>query len=234
MIRLGQVEPVRKRIAEATTTLLGDTIVLSDADWIDASRLPGWSRAQVATHIARSADAMRRVTLSAIEGRQQPLYRSSEERRSELERGANRAGLDLQIDLDTTAGALDEAFGLVSDWSVPVRLPAGTLPLSAVVIARLHEVVLHHLDLRTAFSFDKIDAVTASWLLQWAAIWLDTKSGLPTVRLESASGIVEELGHGAVRRTVSGTDAALWAWITGRDPGASLTGADGIAWPLLG
>ena len=234
MIRLGQVEPVRKRIADATQTLLGDTITLSDTDWLEPSLLPGWSRAQVATHIARSADAMRQVVLGVVSGDLRPLYPSDEERRAALERGATASGLELQIELDTTAGGLDAAFGLVTNWTEPAPPPLGVMPVSALVVARLHEVVLHHLDLNTGYALDRVDAVTASWLLQWAALWLRTKRGLPAVDLVSESGVRESLGDTGEPLLVTGSDAALWGWVTGRTAGESLTGGDGIAWPLLG
>jgi len=234
MIRLGQVEPVRKRIAEATQALLGDTIALSNADWQAPTLLPGWSRAKVAQHLSRSADAMRRLALAASKNKTRALYKSDEERRAQFEGVIVRSGLDLQIDLDTTAGGLDEAFGLVTDWDAPVKLPVGTMPLSAVVVARLHEVVLHHRDLGTSHSPAQLDAVTASWLLQWAALWLRTKPGMPSVELQSESGVVENVGEHGATRTVTGSDEALWLWITGRDSGAALEGADGLTWPLLG
>ncbi len=234
MIRLGQVDPVRKRVADATSALLGDTIVLTDADWAEPTLLPGWSRAQVAHHLARGADAMRQVTLAAIDGRQRPLYPYPEQRVADLETANGRTGLDLQIDLDTTAGGLDEAFGLVTDWVATVRLPVGELPLAALVVARLHEVVLHHLDLNTSYSLANLEPVAASWLLQWAALWLRTKDGLPRVVLESESGVVEEIGDVGPSRTVTGTDIALWGWITGRGDADTLEGAEGLTWPLLG
>ncbi len=234
MIRLGQVDPVRKRIAEATQALLGDTIVLSDAEWRGPSRLPGWTRAQVATHIARSADGMRRVALATLEGRQRPIYPSDSRRLSDLELGADRSGLDLQIDLDTSAGALDAAFSQITDWLVVVRLPIGDLPLSALALARFHEVVLHHIDLDTGYTRDRLDPVAASWLLQWAAHWLRTKPGMPSVELESESGVIERIGEGDQRLRVCGTDIALWSWLTGRANGDAVDGSDGLVWPLLG
>lgn len=234
MIRLGQVETVRKRVAEATSGLLGDTITLADADWVEPSLLPGWTRAQVAQHVSRSADAMRQVTLAAIDGRERPLYRSEAERRAGLEVRTDVKGLDLQIDLDTTAGGLDEAFSLVKDWLVPIRLPIGELPLSAIVVARLHEVLAHHLDMGTDFNPSKIDPITASWLLQWASIWLATKPGLPAVRVTSESGVSELVGSVGERRHVTGTDVALWGWLIGRTDGAGVEGAEGLIWPPLG
>ena len=52
---------LRRRKREATQALLGDTISISDEAWQQPSRLDGWTRAHVATHIARNADGLRRV-----------------------------------------------------------------------------------------------------------------------------------------------------------------------------
>jgi maleylpyruvate isomerase len=233
MIRLGQVEPVRKRVSDHTQLLLGDTIVLSEAEWREPTILPGWTRAMIATHLARSADAMRELILGVVDGR--PVdYPSPEDREAELERGATRSGLDLQIDLDTSAGALGEAFGFVTDWQAPVRLPLGEMPVSAVVLARFHEIVLHHLDLGIGFTLDKIDPVAASWLLQWAALWIRTRPRRPAVLLSSGSGVREEVGDVGPQRTVTGSDAELWGWLTGRTDGSTLDGTTGLIWPLLG
>lgn len=235
MIRLGQVDPVRRRVADATQALLGDTIVLSDEEWRGTSRLPGWTRAKVASHIARSADAMRAVVLATVDGRPRPkLYPSESRRLADLEFGADRSGLDLQIDLDTSAEALEAAFSQVVDWLVVVPLPVGELPLSALPLARLHEVFMHHIDLDTGYTKESLDPVAASWLLQWAALWLRTKPGLPAVQIQSVSGVVEQIGDVGERRLVSGPDLELWSWLTGRCPIPNLEGAEGIEWPLLG
>lgn len=46
----------------ATTVLLRDTISVTDDQWRGGpSRLPGWSRGHVATHLARNADAFTRL-----------------------------------------------------------------------------------------------------------------------------------------------------------------------------
>lgn len=127
IIRLGQVETVRKRLNEATQSLLGDTIVLSDAEWQQPSLLPGWSRAHVATHLARGADALSHVVRNTASGRMVPLYANEGQRLADIERGSERSGLELQIDLDTAAGALEEAFAEVVDWLVPVTLPIGSI-----------------------------------------------------------------------------------------------------------
>ena len=51
-----QLEAVLHLVSTTTARLLGDTIALSDDEWRAPSRLPGWSRAHVASHVARQAD----------------------------------------------------------------------------------------------------------------------------------------------------------------------------------
>lgn len=233
LIRLGQVEPVRKRLSEATLSLLGCTIALDDDQWRAPSLLPGWSRAHVATHVARNADALRGLVLEVLAGGWKALYASDTERLEAIERGAERSGLDLQIDLDTSAGALSEALDQVDDWAQPVRLPFGVQPLAALVLARLHEVTLHHLDLDCGHTHESLDPVPARWLLQWALDRLAERPGLPAVALESDSGVLATVGEVAPRRTARGSDAALWAWLTGRSGGADVTGAQGLVWPPM-
>src|SRR5690349_12491230 len=97
-------------LAAATQRLLGDTISVTDDDWRGPSRLPGWSRGHVATHIARQADALGRLVAWARTGERQAMYASDEQRDAEIEAGSGRSGLDLQVDLDTSAGRLAEAF----------------------------------------------------------------------------------------------------------------------------
>ncbi|NLE18275.1 MAG: maleylpyruvate isomerase, partial [Propioniciclava sp.] len=57
IVNQGQVEPVLRRIALATQALLRSTVGVEEAAWHEPSLLPGWSRAHVATHICRNADA---------------------------------------------------------------------------------------------------------------------------------------------------------------------------------
>lgn len=234
IVNHGQVEPVRKRITEATLRLLGDTIRLDDALWHSPSLLPGWSRAHVATHLARNADALRGLVTAALAGETRSLYQSAEVKYNAIERGSERTGLDLQIDLDTSAERLDATFDEVEDWLVPIRLPEGEYPASVLTLVRLQELVLHHIDLDCGYSWDDLDLIPARWLLQWLCLLLREDDNLPGVDIASDSGVAASLGGSGVRRTVTGTDAALWAWLAGRHDGATLTGAEGLTWPLAG
>lgn len=234
IVNLGQVEPVRKRITDATLHLLGDTIRLSDAQWREPSLLPGWSRAHVATHLARDADALRGVTTAALNGDERALYPSPEIKYNAIERGSERSGLDLQVDLDTSAERLATTFDQVENWLMPIRLPEGEYPASVLTLVRLQEVALHHIDLNCGYTWADLDLIPARWLLQWLCLLLSDDDTLPSVDIVSDSGETASFGGTGVRRRVTGTDAALWAWLAGRYDGSGLEGADGLMWPLAG
>ncbi len=223
------LETLRKRIHEATQRLLGDTIGISDGDWNRASLLPGWSRANVAAHISANADALAELIDDASEGRSASLYDDDELRAEGIERGSCMTGLELQICLDTSAGRLERAMDQVTDWSAPVELLGRRLTLAQVPLARLSEIVVHHLDLDCGFDVGRLDSASARWLLQWAELRYADSAGLPAVRLESTSGLTVDLGTEGERRTVTGSDAALWGWLTGRALPDEIQGAGGLA-----
>lgn len=234
IIRLGQVQPVRRRVMESTTSLLGNTIVLSEEQWRAPSALPGWTRAMVASHIARNAEAFARLVRHRSDPAF-PLYPSEAERLESLDAGAQASALQLQVDLDTTADTLEAALDTVEDWTAPVTLPlVGEQPIAALCIARLHEVCLHHIDLDCGFTPERLDPVPGRWLLQWACQVRQHQDGMPALRVVSDSGVDEVVGEDPEPAVVTGTDAALWAWLTGRSGGDGVGGADGRTWPLLG
>ena len=234
ILNQGQVAPALQRIASATAALLRDTIAIDDAAWHAPSLLPGWSRAHVATHIARNADALRVVISATMSDDPAPLYPSANAKFNAIERGSERNGHDLQVDLDTSAGELARLCDRVDDWTALARLPDGEFPLSVTTLIRLQEVTLHHLDLDCGFGVDDIHIVPAHWLLQWQLVLMRDDTSLPAVDLESAAGETASLGGVGDRRLVTGSDAALWAWLAGRTDGSGLVGAEGIRFPLAG
>jgi maleylpyruvate isomerase len=227
---------VQGLLAAATHRLLGDTISVTDEEWHAPSRLPGWSRGHVASHIARQADALGRLVAWARTGERQAMYTSDEQRDAEIEAGSGRSGLDLQIDLDTSAGRLAEAFDALDEsggWDSVVELRGGkqasarTLPL-----ARLGEVVLHHIDLDIGYGVGDIEPSIAGWLLEWAAFRLAGRSDVPALRLETRSGVTTQVGPpGDAPQTIHGSAAELLGWLTGRSGPESVQGADGLVLP---
>ncbi len=234
IVNQGQVEPVLKRIAMSTQGLLRSTVEVDEADWQEPSLLPGWSRAHVATHICRNADALRGVIAAARVGDPAPLYASSAAKFNDIERGADRTGLELHVDLDTSAGELANLCDRVEDWMVPVRLLGGEYPLSVLTLIRLHELSIHHLDLQVGFTWEDVDLVPARWLLEWMLLLMRDDASLPAIDIVSDAGVTASLGTVGERRTVSGPDAALWAWLTGRTSGEGVVDAEGLRFPLAG
>ena len=87
------------------------------------------------------------------------MYASPEQRAAEIEAGAGRTGLELQIDLDTSAGRLDQAFEALDEadaWDAVVELRGGLqVPARLLPLARLLEVVIHHVDLDIGYEIDR-------------------------------------------------------------------------------
>lgn len=123
------LDPILAAVREQTHALLGHTIAYSADDWAAPSRLPGWTRSHVAAHLVQGAHDL----LDRAHGTTRPNVGRPTQTHA-LELAALADGLSLQIDLDESAGALDEAMA---------PLPEG----SDIPLIRLHEVVLHGFDL---------------------------------------------------------------------------------------
>lgn len=223
-----RVAGIQQLIRDADQALLRDTIGILETDWHAPSLLPGWTRAHVATHLARGADRLRQVTEASLAGTgiQEPV---PADRLEELEWGADRNGLELQIDLDTSASALAATWNAVTDWHRPVRFQGRTRPLAMLPVIRLHEISVHHLDLDCGFSVDRLPAEAAAPLLSWVT---DRVRDIdrPAIAIEAESGLTDTIGRGPVTTTVQAGDARLWAWLSGR---AGLTASDGSELPRL-
>ncbi|MCW2803857.1 MAG: maleylpyruvate isomerase [Propionibacteriaceae bacterium] len=233
--RTDQLEAVRELVTHATQQLLGDTITVSDEDWRAASRLPGWSRAHVASHLARQADALGRLVEGARLGERREMYPDPGQRDAEIEDGAGRLGLELQIDLDTSAGRLSAGFDQLDQadgWDAVVELRGGIqVPARLLPLARLTEVVLHHVDLDIGFTVDDIDEQTSEWLLEWSAFRLRNRDEFPTLLLTSTSGFTITVGSAGPPLPVQGTSAQLLGWLTSRAGDQQLSGAQGLVLP---
>jgi len=204
---------------EATQSLLGDTIAITDEHWQMSSRLPGWTRAHIATHIARQADGMTRVLGQIKNNQPTSLYDSEEVIEDAIERGSERGAMDLQVDLDSSAGRLHEASSRLKKLppTRPVALtPNLTVRLGDLPLVRLNHLVLHHIDLDVGFTYEAIDEPVAAWLLAYNAGRIGRNSAYPAIRLASDSGVNAVIGGGGRPQVVNGADNLLLAWLTGR------------------
>jgi maleylpyruvate isomerase len=232
-----QLETLRGLVTTATQRLLGDTILVTDEQWRAPSKLPDWTRGHVATHIARNADGIVRLVQWALTGKRLDMYTSPEHRANEIEAGAGRSGLDLQIDMDTSAGHLSSAFDELDGaqaWDAGVEMSRGVkVPARLLPLARLLEVVIHHVDLDIGYEITDIDTQTAEWLLEWCTFRLRDRDDFPKLELTSDSGMTATVGGPGEPVAVSGSSVELVGWLLGRTDGSAITGAGGLQLPAF-
>jgi maleylpyruvate isomerase len=143
------------QVDDATRRLMATLAELDDDGVRQPSLLPGWTRGHVITHVARSADAMSRLLAGAAAGLSVPAYASAEAREAEIAEGADRPAALLAADVATSAARFREQVRELdaAAWAVEVRVSVGG-PVSAsrLLVRRLAEVELHHVDLGLGYT----------------------------------------------------------------------------------
>ena len=197
---------------------------LTDEELDGPSLLPGWTRAHVLAHLARSADALVNLLTWARTGVETPAYPSAEARDAQI---AETAALPPAALRGAVLAATQRLAGAVQDlpeqaWSAQVRTRQGhDLTAAELPWLRAREVWVHSVDLDAGIGFadlpdDVLAAVVDDVFRQW-----DARDAVPDVALFAGD---REWGTGAL--AVAGTLPAVTAWITGRSDGADLQ-ADG-------
>lgn len=156
------------QVDQATQRLLDAARIIPEAELRAPSLLPGWTRADVLAHLARSADAMRNLLIGARTGQDRPAYASAEAREADIERGAGMTARDLVADLADSAMAFRTIAKQLPDeaWRVQVRvLDSAPFPAAELLTRRLVEVELHHCDLDAGYG-------PADWPAEFAAMEL--------------------------------------------------------------
>jgi len=124
---------------------------LTDEQARAASRLPGWTRGHVVTHLARNADGIRNMVEGAIVGEEREQYPGGAEGRAHaIDAGADRDPLTLLDDFVTADRALVEAWHRMPDdgWSrTGLWLASGPQPIEYGLRARRRELLVHWIDL---------------------------------------------------------------------------------------
>ena len=125
-----------------------------------------------------------------------------------------RRGVCARFDALDAADAWDAVVELRGGLQVPARL----LPL-----ARLLEVVIHHVDLDVGYEVTDIDAA-AEWLLEWCAFRLRHREDFPKLELVSESGFTRG-GHRRPADRGQWEQSALLGWLMSRTDGSAVGGA---------
>ncbi|GIH77141.1 maleylpyruvate isomerase family mycothiol-dependent enzyme [Planobispora longispora] len=240
------LDAFQSELAASTDRLVATVARLSDADLTAPSRLPGWTRGHLITHIARNADSLVNLTEWARTGVERPQYPSVESRDADIAAGAVRPAKEQLADLEESAARLATAFRDLPPraWSAMVggmRPPPH--PAWYLLVRRLRETEFHHVDLDAGYDCSAwSDAFVRRELHDVMVCWPREPSPISEIVVEEVKDdhkhrqVWRGLGSGPV---VQGDARTLLAWLTGRSAGAGLrvmregaTGNEPAAGPL--
>ena len=137
-----------------TRRLLSTVEGLTDDQVHDASRLPGWNRAEVLTHLARNADGTRRMVQAAARGDVGAQYPGGvEERATEIAAGREATATDVRRDVRCSHEAMMEAWQALPEdaWDRVGRAISGDRSMREALWSRAREVEVHHVDLAMGY-----------------------------------------------------------------------------------
>jgi len=191
------------------------------------SRLPGWTRGHVLSHLARNADALVNLLTWARTGVEARMYASPTDRADGIEAGAGRALPEQLADLTAAGQRFAAAAAAVPPERRTFTVLSGQgrqIPASEVPWLRAREVWLHLADLDAGPGIDDIPAGIAWALAADVAGWMSS-------RTEAAAELVAD-GHDPIRLgrgeqaggVIAGSPQRIAGWLTGRSAGNGLSG----------
>lgn len=194
------------------------------------SRLPGWTRGHVVTHVARNAEALCRLFTWARTGVETPMYPSVAAREADIEAGAARPHREQLDDVRRTAAAFAATAQQLSadQWAVTVGTRHGPVRASWIPWARVRELWLHLVDLGAGVEIDAMPQDIATMLVRDVAASMHTRVAS---RIELHSPDFEPVFFGpeqTVPLLVSGSVQQLAGWLTGRCTGDQLSAPAGL------
>lgn len=208
------------------------TVLELDAEALaEPSALPGWSRAHVVVHLARNADAQRRLVAGALRGetRVEQYPGGAEGRDREIALGVTEPAAVILEGLQAAVAALEQAWAALPDeaWQLRTDTLRGSRSLAEGAAVRWRELELHHADLA-------LDYTPARWPAEFVDHFLGrTVAGLPERALPAASGFRCRLVDADAGRGWLVTDTAAEASapdVSAPDADAEVTGH---GWQLL-
>jgi len=234
-----EISPALDRIQESTGQLLTSAGALTDAQAAGASRLPGWTRGHVLTHLARNAHGFVNLLTWARTGVKTPMYPSEAARDAGIEAGAGRRAAELTADLRGSSAAFAAAAARLTeaDWAAQVERRGDSFPAREILARRWAELEFHHVDLDAGYQ-------AADWPAAWVAQELPQvaesfagRPDMPPCQLYP-DGWAGRLTVGPASPhtpgvAVRGAPWELLAWLSGRAAGSGLqvTGAAAVPVP---
>ena len=206
-------------VDRAAERLLRTAATLDDAALAAPSRLPGWTRGHVLTHVARNADAYTNLLTWARTGVETPAYGSPTARAEGIEAGAGRPADEQIADVRAAHERFADAAAAMPATAWRFVLPPTRSPAAAVPWARLREVEVHHVDLAAGYTPDDWTEAFAHRLLREIAV--DTAgAAVPLVLRPHGLEHPLHIGDPAGAPEVSGPVGSLAAWLAGRADGS--------------
>jgi maleylpyruvate isomerase len=191
------------------------------------SRLPGWTRGHVLSHLARNADALVNLLTWARTGTEARMYASPAERTDGIEAGAGRALPEQLADLTAAGQRFAAAAAAVPPERRTFTVLSGQgreIPASEVPWLRVREVWLHLVDLDAGDGIDAIPADVAWTLAADVAGWMSARTeATADLKTEGRDAIRLGPAGGPAGAVVAGSPQRIAGWLTGR------SGGDGLA-----
>jgi maleylpyruvate isomerase len=221
--------------ADGAAHLRGLMTRMGDDAFAAPSALPGWSRAHVLTHLARSADGMVNLLTWARTGVRTPAYASLEQRSADIDAGAARTPAEIRDDVVTSSDRLAQVVRKMprEAWSARVTNVQGReIPAFDIPWMRAREMWIHAVDLDVGASFADLPAPMLAELLTEVASMMGEKTDCPGLRLVAPERAwnTRDMPDPV---TVTGPAAELVAWLLGRSTGRPLRCIDGGKLPAL-
>jgi maleylpyruvate isomerase len=234
-----QITQSLARISAATGRLGAAAGGLTAEQAAAPSLLPGWTRGHVLTHVARNADGLANLLRWARTGARTPMYASREARAADLEAGAGRPAGELAADVRDSAAAFAAEAARLPDgaWTATVEsLTSGPIPASEVLVMRLSEVEIHHVDLGAGYSCQDWPDDFVGGALSRVAESFGGRDDTPPCRVQAAGSpayLLGPAGAGGTVPEISGSAQDALAWLLGRGTGQGLTVRPAGTLPVL-
>ncbi|AUS77691.1 maleylpyruvate isomerase family mycothiol-dependent enzyme [Actinoalloteichus sp. AHMU CJ021] len=223
----------RALLAEADRALLRTVMDLDDAAVAGPSRVPGWTRAHVLTHLSRQADAASNLLLWARTGVEHTPYPSLDDRDADIVEGADRSWRLLVEDVLASSQRFAHAVANLPPEAWAVRLTDDDdqpLPAEEVPWLRLCEVWIHLVDLDSGLDFPDVPEATSVALVEHVMRRLTHHRD--TEPLVVVAGLPDGSRHrwhvpgreDLPAQEVWGPLPEMLAWLAGRSEGRGLTG----------
>ncbi|SDC16587.1 maleylpyruvate isomerase [Actinokineospora iranica] len=220
-------------VREAWVVLRQRVAGLGDDDFAGPSKLPGWTRGHVVSHLARNADALVNLLTWARTGIEHAAYASRADRDADIEAGADRLPQVIREDLYAACDRFHTAITRLgdSDWDNKIMHPSGRwFPAAEVPELALFEAWNHMVDLDAGVTFDDVPVAHLDRLLDLAVRPHRARTDGESLRL--AANLPDgrqrtwelAIATPSSSRELSGSSTAVLGWLTGRGDGTDLVG----------